>query len=600
MGSSEFDCNKLSYLIELIYKSVENPELWPKLLSKLNKIATQNIDTHDTSTEVLPEYNSSHIEQLRPHFLRALELSQKLFNTKKERDSLSGILERLPIGVILVNHEQRPVGLNAHARKFLQHSNILTVKNGKLITTSDNSSSKKLSRMIAAATMPKLPYSTDSDEISESILLKTEHLPPCSIFVTPHSCSNSLSSESIAALYISSSDIRQSISVDKLTATYSLTLAEARLLQQLVNQSHSLTEAATALGLSKHTVRTQMKAVLEKTECHSQTEVVKKILTGPSAMVGSENIVAPTQNVQPLVFSKNGCEQVYKVISTFDKRLLEYTEFGDPDGTPLIYLHGILHSRKQFHPFSSYAEEHGIRIIAPERPGFGQSSRLSNGSLCSYASDIRQLSDMLGLEEFFLFGDGHGAPAALACANQMPERTIRAAVTGCMPDPAFESMETLLPFDRRLLTMAKSTPQSILYPFSKIILKSLTKDNNYFNLMADEFGSADKLIISTPEHREIFQESMENISQENIDGFIDDYYARLIPWDFKLQQTQPKIHFWHGADDRYSSIKSLNKITACLPNCQTHILKEHGRYLFFSHIDEILATLLQEDNLEQA
>lgn len=598
MSSTEFDCNKLSHLIELIYKSVENPELWPKLLSKLNRITIQTTDTHDTASEVLPEYNSSHIEQLRPHFLRALDLSHKLYNTKKERDSLSGILERLPIGVILVNHEQQLVGLNAHARSFLQVSNILNIKKGKLTTNVDSESNKKLSRMIAAATMPKRPHATDSDEISGSILLKSEHLPPCSVFVTPHSCSNTLTSESIAALYISSSDIRQSISVDKLMATYALTLAEARLLQQLVGQSHSLTEAATALGLSKHTVRTQMKAVLEKTDCHSQTEVVKKVLTGPSAMVGSENIVAPTQHLQPLAFSNSGYEQTYKVISTYDKRLLEYTEFGDPDGTPLIYLHGILHSRKQFHPFSSYAEKHGIRIIAPERAGFGLSSRLPNGSLCSYASNIRQLSDMLGLERFYLFGDGHGAPAALACANRMPEQTIRAAVTGCMPDPTFDSMETLLPFDRRLLAMAKATPSSILYPFSKIILKSLIKNNNYFNLMADEFGSADKLIISTPEHREIFQESMENISPENVDGFIDDYYARLIPWDFKLQETQPEIHFWHGADDRYSSIKSLNKITSCLPNCHTHILKEHGRYLFFSHVDEILKTLLRKNSSE--
>ncbi|OIP99088.1 MAG: hypothetical protein AUK35_08945 [Zetaproteobacteria bacterium CG2_30_46_52] len=326
--------------------------------------------------------------------------------------------------------------------------------------------------------------------------------------------------------------------------------------------------------------------------------MLKSILRSPAALLGEKQSPVPVRHHKALAdTTQHSHASSFHILSLFDGRKLEYTEFGDPEGTPLIYFHGILHSREQFHPFSTYPEKHGLRIIAPERPGFGKSCMQKQRSLRNYTNDILQLAQHLNLTKFYVLGDGDGAPAALACANLLGNFVYKAAVVGCMPDPTFEHMENILPFDRKLMAMAKSTPKSILNPFYRMILKAMRRNNNYYRLMFNEFCKADQAIISTPEHEKLFQSGMDNLLKENVDGFLDDYFSRLSLWDFSVGSTQTVVDMWHGEEDCISNINSAKAIAYALPRCNRHFLKGHGHYLFISHIDAILQQLTLDKSI---
>ena len=62
-----------------------------------------------------------------------------------------------------------------------------------------------------------------------------------------------------------------------------------------------------------------------------------------------------------------------------DGRRLGYTEFGDPLGIPLFAFHGTPGSRFMFRLVHEPARRLGLRIIAPDRPGFGLSDYQENG-----------------------------------------------------------------------------------------------------------------------------------------------------------------------------------------------------------------------------
>ena len=62
-----------------------------------------------------------------------------------------------------------------------------------------------------------------------------------------------------------------------------------------------------------------------------------------------------------------------KIISLRDGRRLGYAEYGDPDGKPVFFFHGLPGSRRQRHPDNSIAIKLGARIIAIDRPGYGLS-----------------------------------------------------------------------------------------------------------------------------------------------------------------------------------------------------------------------------------
>lgn len=97
-------------------------------------------------------------------------------------------------------------------------------------------------------------------------------------------------------------------------------------------------------------------------------------------------------------------------ITLRDGRRLSYAEYGDPEGAPFIVLHGMPGSRIFAAVFDEQARRWHLRIIAPERPGSGQSSPLPGGTLIEYSEDIRQLADTLRLAHFVAVGVSRAAP----------------------------------------------------------------------------------------------------------------------------------------------------------------------------------------------
>ena len=111
-----------------------------------------------------------------------------------------------------------------------------------------------------------------------------------------------------------------------------------------------------------------------------------------------------------------------------------YQEFGDPDGTPVILLHGFpydIHSYQQVAP--QLAEQH-CRVIVPYLRGYGTTRFLSaetprSGQQAVLADDLRALMDALAIPEAVLAGYDWGGRAACIVAALWPERLI-GLVTG--------------------------------------------------------------------------------------------------------------------------------------------------------------------------
>ena len=111
-------------------------------------------------------------------------------------------------------------------------------------------------------------------------------------------------------------------------------------------------------------------------------------------------------------------------------RKLGYSEYGAPRGLPILGFHGTPGSRFMFRLVHEPARRLGIRIIAPERPGFGLSTFQRNRTLADWASDIAELADHLGLQHFGVAGISGGGPYAVACAALLPTRVTAAALMG--------------------------------------------------------------------------------------------------------------------------------------------------------------------------
>src|SRR5438309_1811387 len=113
-----------------------------------------------------------------------------------------------------------------------------------------------------------------------------------------------------------------------------------------------------------------------------------------------------------------------QTIKLRDGRTLAYAEYGDPAGTPVIFFHGTPGSRLMAAP-AWKDESLGLRIIAPDRPGFGLSTYRPNRTILNWASDVAELADALKLDKFIVAGVSGGGPHSLACAHELPDRVLR-------------------------------------------------------------------------------------------------------------------------------------------------------------------------------
>lgn len=86
-----------------------------------------------------------------------------------------------------------------------------------------------------------------------------------------------------------------------------------------------------------------------------------------------------------------------------DGRAVMVRDAGDPDGSPLLYVHGTPGSRSDVRFGDDSARHMGVRVISFDRPGYGGSAPAAY-SLGSVARDAGAVADSLGVDRFASLG----------------------------------------------------------------------------------------------------------------------------------------------------------------------------------------------------
>ena len=98
----------------------------------------------------------------------------------------------------------------------------------------------------------------------------------------------------------------------------------------------------------------------------------------------------------------------------------------------------------------------------------------------------------------------------------------------------------------------------------------------------------DEVVITRPEIRAIFKESVTEAFRKGSDAFLWEVKLLTSAWEFPLREISQPVALWHGEIDPFSNGHSL---AAMLPNCRETFLPE-GHLLFFTHWPEILRQLV--------
>lgn len=103
-----------------------------------------------------------------------------------------------------------------------------------------------------------------------------------------------------------------------------------------------------------------------------------------------------------------------------------YFDRGDPDGFPVVLLHGWPDDALTWDRLSLPLMDAGFRLIVPYLRGFGPTHFLDpatprSGQLAALGQDVVELADALGLGRFALVGHDWGARAAAIATTELQE-----------------------------------------------------------------------------------------------------------------------------------------------------------------------------------
>lgn len=279
------------------------------------------------------------------------------------------------------------------------------------------------------------------------------------------------------------------------------------------------------------------------------------------------------------------------VITLPDGRRLSWHEFGDPDGSPVIYTAGTPMSGLAGSSYDEAAKAAGLRWISPDKPGYGGSDYQRERSLISWADDLAALAGHLSLNRFALAGESGGAPFTLAAAYRLADRIIVVALIA--PGGSQSSRQDRAeragqkPSIRVHLWLHRHAPKLATLTWAAMgwaIRDPARRERSLRRAMAKAPEAAWAGL-------RIEYEAAADALRPGARATVQELALIHRPWGFPLAELRAPVHIWHGMLDRNVPIAAARRLADQLPNATLHISDQSEHNVGQDRATELMSML---------
>ena len=272
-----------------------------------------------------------------------------------------------------------------------------------------------------------------------------------------------------------------------------------------------------------------------------------------------------------------------------DGRRLAYAEWGGVDGVPVIHHHGMPGSRLDHAAPDGVYRLAGVRVITPDRPGYGLSDPLPHRAVLDWPADVVQLADHLGLDRFAVTGLSGGGLYALACAAAIPERLTEVVVVGCpAPLDRYEAMRGMRLENVLGLRLAGLAPW-LFHAGAAMLAGSVRRHPDLFVAEGThDQPPADRRWSTLPWVRADVVGNLREAFRQGALAYAQDIALLMRPWGFDLERVEPRVQLWHGDADRVIPLHHSRYLASVLPNATLQVCPGEGHMVLWNHVVEIL------------
>jgi pimeloyl-ACP methyl ester carboxylesterase len=244
-------------------------------------------------------------------------------------------------------------------------------------------------------------------------------------------------------------------------------------------------------------------------------------------------------------------------------RRLSYASLGAATGPAVVVLDGP-GSRGLARAAAAAATERGIRLIAPDRPGFFDSTPVADRAIGDWVADHAALLDALGLERAGILAQSGGTPYALAVAAALPQRTTALAFTG--PLAPLDEPGALAEAGKQFrsgIKLGRRAPW-LLRLMLKGIARQARKDQEKVAMNSvPNRAPADAAVLEDPAYRALHVQATGEILGRH-EALAQEMILLGRPWGIDLAHISVPVAYWSGERDETHPPQHAYRLAAVL------------------------------------
>jgi pimeloyl-ACP methyl ester carboxylesterase/DNA-binding CsgD family transcriptional regulator len=373
---------------------------------------------------------------------------------------------------------------------------------------------------------------------------------------------------------------------------FGLTPAEVEIVRA-ITLGLPLKDIADARGRSLETVRTQVRSILAKTETHGQSELVRVVLGLMDVALIPAGARAPDGDGAGGVLAP----RPFRHLTTPQGRNLDWIEFGDPKGAPVLFMHMDYGFIRWPAAAERLAEARGWRVVVPVRAGYGGTDPHPKGAvrLEAAAQDYMAVLDHLGLSGVHVISMGADFRFALRLAELRPG--LVAGVIGCasqLPLRTAAQYDRMDKWQRFILANARYAPRVLPFLVQAGFSLARRVGKEAFFSQVNGGSAADMVAFARPDVRAAILAGSEvclGAGTSAHEAFTAECIDSERDWSALVRQAKVPVVLFQADQDPQTPVQTIRELALDFPALDITFLPGTGQLLFFAEWRKVLDRL---------
>lgn len=256
---------------------------------------------------------------------------------------------------------------------------------------------------------------------------------------------------------------------------------------------------------------------------------------------------------------------------------------------PVLALHGTPGSALKFANADQVASNHGLRLICPDRWGYGGSTCPADPALPAFADDVCHLFDALGIGRFAVLGVSGGGPYAVATAALLGARIIRLALAG--PAGDVRDMQDVSFVHRLCFRHLAYRPGLVRLGFRAYRALLEVAPGLALSIAVANAPAADGAIVRDPAVRAGLIAAFRSGLQAGVDGPVCDMTIFGRGLGDLPERVAAECRVWMGSLDGNVPVTAVRRLAERLPRARLVVREGDGHFWIMCDYEEVFGWL---------